>query len=125
VSSLFTISMSRFLASPIVAAFARGVAEQEVNLLYDGALEDVFGSGFVRDVYLQRDANSITSARKAMIRCGMALDATGQWHIQQLTPQLQAIIAKYRNRFDGEVVPEPTESTSTLHTALLAPLRAK
>jgi hypothetical protein len=41
-----------------------------------------------------------------MIRCGLALDVTGQWHIQKLTPELQAIIAKHRNRFDGEVVPE-------------------
>jgi hypothetical protein len=38
--------MSRFSASPIVAAFARGVAEQEVNLLHDGALKEV-GSEFV------------------------------------------------------------------------------
>jgi hypothetical protein len=116
--------MSRFSASPIVAAFARGVAEQEVNLLHDGAVDEVFESGFVhqeekqnhflqmaadsvRDVNLQRDANGITYARKAMIRCGMALDVTGQWHIRQLTPQLQAITAKHRNHFDGEVVPEP------------------
>jgi hypothetical protein len=61
----------------------------------------------VRDVNLQRDANGITYARKAMIRCGMALNVTGQWHIQQLTPQLQAIIANHHNHFDGEVVPEP------------------
>jgi hypothetical protein len=47
VSSLFTISKSRFSASPIVATFARGVAEQEVNLLHDRSLEEMFESGFL------------------------------------------------------------------------------
>ena len=32
----------------------------------------------VRGVNLQRDANGLTFARKAMIRCGLALDVTGQ-----------------------------------------------
>jgi len=59
----------------------------------------------VRDVNLQRDANGLTYARKAMIRCGLALDVTGEWHIKQLTPELQAIIMKHRNHFDGEIVP--------------------
>jgi hypothetical protein len=40
-----------------------------------------------------------------MIRCGLALDVTGEWHIKQLTPELQAIIMKHRNHFDGEIVP--------------------
>jgi hypothetical protein len=44
----------------------------------------------------------------------MALDVTGQWHIQQLIPQLQAIIAKHRNHFDGEVVPDPRVGVITL-----------
>jgi hypothetical protein len=56
---------------------------------------------------MQRDANGLTYARKAMIRCGLALDVTGKWRIQQLTPQLQTIIATHRNHFDGEVVPPP------------------
>ncbi|KAI2506922.1 hypothetical protein MHU86_7514 [Fragilaria crotonensis] len=61
----------------------------------------------VRDVNMQRDVNGLTYARKAMIRCGLALDVTGLWHIQQLSPQLQAIIATHRNHFDGEAVPPP------------------
>ena len=61
----------------------------------------------VRDVNVQRDANGLTYARKAMIRCGLALDVTGEWHIQQLSPQLQTIIAEHRNHFDGEPVPPP------------------
>ena len=59
----------------------------------------------VRGVNLQRDANGLTFALKAMIRCGLALDVTGQWHIQQLSPQLQAIIATHRNHFDRKAVP--------------------
>ena len=61
----------------------------------------------VRDVNVQRDSNGLTYARKAMIRCGLALDVTGEWRIQQLTPQLQTIIATHRNHFDGETVPPP------------------
>ena len=32
----------------------------------------------VRDVNLQRDVKGLFFARKAMIRCGLALDVTGQ-----------------------------------------------
>ena len=31
---------------------------------------------------------------------------TGQWHIEQLNPDLQNIIKDRRNHFDGEPVPE-------------------
>ncbi|CAI5700662.1 unnamed protein product [Peronospora effusa] len=40
---------------------------------------------------------------KSMICCGLSLDATGFWHVKQLTPELQAIIAKYENYFEGEL----------------------
>ncbi|SPQ96949.1 unnamed protein product (mitochondrion) [Plasmodiophora brassicae] len=52
-----------------------------------------------------RDANGLKYARKAMIRCGLSKDVTGEWRIQQLSPELQAIVAKHRNHFEGEVVP--------------------
>lgn len=42
----------------------------------------------VRAVNEQRDSTGLTYARKAMIRCGMALDVSGRWHEQQLTPEL-------------------------------------
>ena len=58
----------------------------------------------VRNVNGMRDYNVITYARKAMIRCGMALDITGHWHETQLTPELQAIIAKYHEHYNGEPV---------------------
>jgi hypothetical protein len=49
--------MSRFSASPIVAVFARGVAEQEVNLLHDKALDEVFESGLVHQEEKQNQEN--------------------------------------------------------------------
>ena len=59
----------------------------------------------VRRVNLQRDKNGVSFARKAMIRCGLSLDITGQWHVKQLSVELQQIIDTYRNHFDGEPVP--------------------
>lgn len=59
----------------------------------------------VRRVNAQRDKNGISFARKAMIRCGLSLDVTGEWHVGQLTVELQEIVTKYRTHFDGEVVP--------------------
>jgi len=43
----------------------------------------------VKDVNLMRDANGLTYARKAVIRCGMPLDLDGQWCASQLLPELQ------------------------------------
>lgn len=59
----------------------------------------------VRRVNAMKDANGISYARKAMMRCGLSLDLTGQWHIEQLSVELQAIVAKHRVHFDGETVP--------------------
>ncbi|RHY89932.1 hypothetical protein DYB35_004602 [Aphanomyces astaci] len=61
----------------------------------------------VRAVNSMRDNAGLTYARKAMIRCGLSLDVTGFWHVKQLTPELQAIIAKYKNHYEGELVPPP------------------
>jgi DDE superfamily endonuclease len=60
----------------------------------------------VQEVNSCRDSQGLTYARKAMIRCGLSLDVTGQWHIEQLNPDLQNIIKNHRNHFDGEPVPE-------------------
>jgi hypothetical protein len=35
-----------------------------------------------------QDANGIGYARKAMIRCGLSLDVTGQWQLPQLSLEL-------------------------------------
>ena len=55
----------------------------------------------VRQVNQMRDVNGISYARKAMIRCGLSLDVSGKWHVGQLSPELQGIIAKHRLHFDG------------------------
>ena len=46
----------------------------------------------VKKVNAERDRNGLTFARKAMIRCGLARDVTGEWRVQQLKPELQEVI---------------------------------
>ena len=58
----------------------------------------------VRDVNAQRDIEGPTYARKAMIRCGLALNTNGQWEERQLFPKLQNIIQRHRNHFEGAPV---------------------
>ena len=60
----------------------------------------------VKDVYNQRDNNSLFYARKAMIRTGMALNLNGLWEEMQLFTDLQGIIAKHSNHFDGQPIEE-------------------
>ncbi len=61
----------------------------------------------VRAVNGQKDKNGLSYARKAMIQCGLALGVNGIWEVTQLKPELQQIIRKYRNHFEGEAVPLP------------------
>lgn len=58
----------------------------------------------VREVNEMRDRNGLTYARKSMIQCGLALNTNGRWEVSQLRSELQAIIRKYLNHFDGEEV---------------------
>ena len=72
----------------------------------------------VKDVNKERTSDGITYARKAMIRCGMSLSLNGKWEEDQLSSELQAIVAKYRNHFNGEPVHEcdiQTESEAELN----------
>ncbi|CAM6101108.1 unnamed protein product [Calypogeia fissa] len=56
----------------------------------------------VKQVNAQRDKKyGISYARKAMIRCGLALDVDGIWKVDQLTPQLKDIIKAYPQNFAG------------------------
>ena len=55
----------------------------------------------VRTVSAQRDSDWILYTRKALIRCGMAMNINGLWEIRQLSPELQEIVGKYKNNFDG------------------------
>ena len=47
------------------------------------------------------DSDGMSHARKAMIRCGMALNITGRWELEQLSSDLQSIVNKYNNEFGG------------------------
>jgi hypothetical protein len=58
----------------------------------------------VQRVNAMRDANGIGDARKAMIRCGLSLDVTRQWHVPQVSLELQQIVGKHRVHFGGEAV---------------------
>ena len=60
----------------------------------------------VRDVNKMRDDNGISYARKAMLRCGLSLDISGEWRVEQLFLQLQDIIRRHREHFDGKSVEE-------------------
>ena len=55
----------------------------------------------VRDVSKQRDSVGVFYTRKAMIRCGMALNLNGQWEVKQIFPHLQEIFKKYEENFKG------------------------
>ena len=59
----------------------------------------------IEAVNQEMDCDNMSYARKAMIRCGMALDVDGTWRINQLFPNLQEIIAKHLQYFQGQEVP--------------------
>jgi hypothetical protein len=59
----------------------------------------------VEDVNKEIDCNNMSYARKAMNRCGMALDVDGSWNVNQLFPHLQDIVAKHVQYFQGQDVP--------------------
>lgn len=58
----------------------------------------------VRAVAKQRDSDGFLFSRKAMIRCGMALNLNGRWEVKQLFPHLQDIVKKYEETFNGTPV---------------------
>ena len=60
----------------------------------------------VRDFNGQRDANGLRYARKAMIRTGMSLNVNGNWEENQLSDELQRIVATHRSFFEGQVIDE-------------------
>jgi hypothetical protein len=41
-----------------------------------------------------------------MIRCGLSLDIIGEWHEKQLNRDLQIVIEKHRQHFEGLAVPD-------------------
>ncbi|ORY50527.1 hypothetical protein BCR33DRAFT_846982 [Rhizoclosmatium globosum] len=63
----------------------------------------------VKDANSQKDSDGLSYTRKAMIRCGLSLE-NGEWKESMLSKQLQDIINKYRDNFDGTPVDEVVES---------------
>lgn len=63
----------------------------------------------IRVVNAQRDSDGILYTRKAMIRCGMAKKLNGIWEVQQLFPNLQEIVRRYRENFDVKMVADSME----------------
>ena len=59
----------------------------------------------VEDVNRKVDCDNISYARKAMIRCGLALGLDGSWNVGQLFPHLQDIVAKHLQYFEGQELP--------------------
>jgi hypothetical protein len=59
----------------------------------------------VRRVNEQRDQTDLTYARKAMIRYGLSFDIIGKWHEKQLNRDLQIVIEKHRQHFEGLAIP--------------------
>lgn len=66
----------------------------------------------VRAVNEMKDKNGLSYARKAMIRCGLALDLVGSWQESQLFPELRTIISNHRAYFEGKPVCEDGESSA-------------
>jgi hypothetical protein len=62
-------------------------------------------ANFIEDVNRQVDIDNISYARRSMIRCGLALGAHGTWSVNQLFSQLQQIVAKHQQYFEGLEVP--------------------
>jgi hypothetical protein len=56
----------------------------------------------VREANKMLDKNGLNSARKSMIRCGLSLDVDGVWKVSQLLPNLQELIRKYPENFNGQ-----------------------
>ncbi|DAZ97921.1 TPA: hypothetical protein N0F65_007262 [Lagenidium giganteum] len=55
----------------------------------------------VQELNTKRDKHGFKFARKAMIRCGMSLNADGKWKVSWLYPQLQQIIKEVPDAFAG------------------------
>ena len=70
-------------------------------------------SEVVRNINKQKDKRDPNHARKAMIRTELSLNGNGNWEEEQLSPELQAIVAKHRNHFEGEPVHEADTETES------------
>ena len=72
----------------------------------------------IRNVNKQIDKNGHSYARKATVRTGLSLNFNGKWEEAQLSRDLQEIVAKHRNVFEGVSIDEAdveTESDAPTH----------
>jgi hypothetical protein len=60
----------------------------------------------IEDVNRQVDIDNMSYARESMIKCGLALGADSTWNINQLFSQLQQIVVKHQQYFEGLEVPQ-------------------
>jgi hypothetical protein len=60
----------------------------------------------IEDVNRRVDIDNMSCAIKSIIRCGLALGADGTWSVNKLFPQLQQIVAKHQQYFEGLEVPQ-------------------
>ena len=60
----------------------------------------------VREVNAIIDHNGISLVRKAMIRCGLALNTNGCWEITQMFQHLKDIMQRLSMKFAGSAVEE-------------------
>ena len=83
-------------------------AEKKQLTLAENFMDGPNGSGKIRNPWKQfylelavrcinklntmNNSDGMSHARKAMIRCGMALNITGRWEIEQLSSDLQSIV---------------------------------
>ena len=67
----------------------------------------------IRNVNKQRDKNGHSYARKAMVRTGLSLNFNGKWKEAQLSLELQEIVAKHRNVFEGAPINEADVETES------------
>lgn len=58
----------------------------------------------VQDLSKHKDKYGVRLVREAIIRCGLGLNFNGLWEEMQLSPELQKIVQKYRDHFNGDPV---------------------
>ena len=57
----------------------------------------------VEEINSKKDRNGNSIVRKAMIRCGMSLNYSGMWEIEQLFEHLQDIIKDHPDEFNSKI----------------------
>ena len=83
-------------ASPIVTGMGRA-QKDAMNLHWETKTSRLCVASL-------RERDGASYARKDMIRYGKAKTLHGVWEVEQLSPELQTIVKRYRDIFDGKDV---------------------